>query len=86
MIRTHVFILYFLAWLFPYTLHAALAVPGWYSALDFLGADGFFYTANVFFLCVLFTVLVYRVSFGIPTSKARLTINTAGWVDYTERW
>ncbi len=86
MIRTHVFILYFLAWLFPYTLHAALAVPGWYSALDFLGADGFFYTANVFFLCVLFTVLVYRVSFGISTSKARLKINNERWVDYTARW
>jgi hypothetical protein len=89
MIKTHIFILYFLVWLLPYTLHAALAVPGWYSALGLLGADGFLYTANVFFLCVLCTVLVYRVSFGIFTSKARLKIlkiNDDRWVDYTIRW
>ncbi len=89
MIKTHIFILYFLAWLFPYTVHAALAVPGWYSALDLLGADGLFYMASVFFLCVLCTVLVYRVSFGIFTSKARLIIlktNDERWVDYTVRW
>jgi len=89
MIKTHLPMWFFLAWLFPYTLHAAVgeSLGFGYMALNILNQDEYIYSASIFFIAVLCSVIIYTISFAILSRRrAHDASRELAWANFTLRW
>ena len=86
LVETHIPILYFLAFLFPYALHAILASRRQlgYAALYALDSDSYLRTVTIFFGAAFATVLVYAAAFRMIPRPGRH--RQKRWILFTERW
>ncbi len=88
-VAIHAPILYFLAYIFPFALRAAVVRPLslTYSALQVLNDHEYLSTAFTFMTAVFFTVIVYMISFTFFRRKSvRDSANALEWIDFTDSW